>query len=68
MDSDGKPQLLAGLGYQLRKRLPRIYIYELPPKFNTYYNLRSQDRPLWFLLYQRMLSRWADGPYSTCEC
>ena len=29
---DGKPELLAGLGYTPRKKRPHIYIYELPPK------------------------------------
>lgn len=33
---DGTPQLLAGLGYQVRARKPHIYIYELPPQFNTW--------------------------------
>ena len=64
LDENGKPQLLAGLGYQVRRRRPLIYVYELPPSFNTYYNLRVQDRPLWFMIYQRLLSsgvRTADG-------
>jgi len=52
MDKNGKPQLLAGLGYQVRRRKPLIYVYELPPSFNTYMNMRTQDRPLWFMIYQ----------------
>ena len=57
MGSDGKPQLLAGQGYVVRQRRPLVYIYELPPSFNTYFNLRIQDRPLWFMIYQRLLGR-----------
>ena len=37
LDAGGKPQLLAGTGYQRRKRRPSIYVYELPPKYNTWW-------------------------------
>lgn len=36
LDADGKPELLAGLGYQVRKRRPHVYVYELPPKWNAW--------------------------------
>lgn len=31
----GKPELLAGQGYQPRERRPRIYVYELPPSMTN---------------------------------
>ena len=62
MNEEGKPQLLAGLGYQVRRRKPSIYVYELPPSFNTYFNLKLQDRPVWFMIYQvrcgRPCAKW----------
>jgi hypothetical protein len=31
-----KPQLLAGMGYKEAKRGPSVYVYEVPPLFNTW--------------------------------
>ncbi|KAG1670892.1 hypothetical protein FOA52_000394 [Chlamydomonas sp. UWO 241] len=62
LDPDGKPELLAGLGYTLRKRRPSVYVYELPPRFNAWFNIRMQDRPLAFMLHQRLLSAGARTP------
>eukprot|EP00798_Chlamydomonas_sp_ICE-L_P016903 gene16903-23180_t len=64
LDPGGKSQLLAGAGYEPRKRKPWIYVYELPPRFNTWINIRSIDRPLDFMFHQRILSsgsQVADG-------
>ncbi len=37
LDSEGRPEQLTGLGYQPSPNPPRIYIYELPPAYNTWY-------------------------------
>ena len=72
LNAEGKPQLLSGLGYQLRRRKPSIYVYELPPSFNTYFNLKLQDRPLWFMIYQvwvtmfQVEQRMTLIPYEAC--
>ncbi|GIL79650.1 hypothetical protein Vretimale_12247 [Volvox reticuliferus] len=49
-------ELLAGQNYTARPSGPRIYVYELPPDMNTYQNLDRLDRPLMYLLWQRLLS------------
>ena len=36
LDQKGRPQLLAGTGYQTRRKRPWVYVYELPPKYNTW--------------------------------
>ena len=36
LGSDGKPGILAGLGYRPATRKPLVYIYEVPPRFNTW--------------------------------
>ena len=59
---DRTPTLLEGQGYALREKRPHVYVYELPPSFNMYYNLRVQDRPLWFLMQQRLLGIGARTP------
>eukprot|EP00798_Chlamydomonas_sp_ICE-L_P014563 gene14563-20604_t len=65
MDENKKPVLLAGLGYEVRKRPPTIYVYELPPEYNNvWYNAGRLDRPLFLLFWQRLLSagvRTLDG-------
>lgn len=33
---DGRPEILLGLGYTPAKRKPMVYIYEVPPRFNTW--------------------------------
>ena len=35
LDNAGKPELLAGQGYQPREKAPKIYVYELPPSLNN---------------------------------
>ncbi len=52
----GKPELLAGQGYTVRSSGPRIYVYELPPHNNVYLNMDRLDRPLMYMLLQRLLS------------
>ncbi|GLC47762.1 hypothetical protein PLESTB_000023000 [Pleodorina starrii] len=49
-------ELLAGQNYTTRPSGPRIYVYELPPELNTYHNLDRLDRPLMYLIWQRLLS------------
>jgi len=64
LGSSGRPQLLAGLGYRVRPQGPRIYVYELPPEYTVWYNIKRQDRPLMMMIWQRLLSagvRVADG-------
>lgn len=34
--SDGKPELLAGLGYRPRSKPPKIYVYDLPPAYTVW--------------------------------
>ena len=36
LDNSGKPELLAGMGYRPSKVGPSVYIYEVPPRFNTW--------------------------------
>ncbi|KAG1675784.1 hypothetical protein FOA52_012440 [Chlamydomonas sp. UWO 241] len=55
LDSDGKPVLLAGLGYKPRDRRPHVYVYELPPKYTTWWNVLMQDRPMAHMLHARLL-------------
>lgn len=52
----GKLELLAGMGYQEIGRKPLVYVYELPPRFNTWRNLERHDRPLYVHIWQRLLS------------
>jgi hypothetical protein len=33
---DGRPTILEGKGYKQAKTAPWIYIYEVPPRFNTW--------------------------------
>eukprot|EP00198_Chlamydomonas_reinhardtii_P012877 XP_001702214.1 exostosin-like glycosyltransferase [Chlamydomonas reinhardtii] len=47
LDGQGRPQQLAGMGYAPAPGGPRIYIYELPPRFTTHKNLDKFDRPLY---------------------
>lgn len=57
-------QVLAGTGYTTRKKGPKIYVYELPGRFNVHGNLNRLDRPLYLLFWQRLLSsgvRTANG-------
>ncbi|KAG1660242.1 hypothetical protein FOA52_007639 [Chlamydomonas sp. UWO 241] len=78
LDASGRPALLAGTGYTPRARRPHVYIYELPPRerrphvniyelpqrYTTWLNMMGSDRPLTFMLHQRLLSsgaRVADG-------
>ncbi|KAG2452459.1 hypothetical protein HYH02_002701 [Chlamydomonas schloesseri] len=49
-------ELLAGQGYAVRASGPRIYVYELPPELNVYGNLDRLDRPLMYMVWQRLLS------------
>eukprot|EP00195_Chlamydomonas_chlamydogama_P007154 CAMPEP_0202896838 /NCGR_PEP_ID=MMETSP1392-20130828/5751_1 /ASSEMBLY_ACC=CAM_ASM_000868 /TAXON_ID=225041 /ORGANISM="Chlamydomonas chlamydogama, Strain SAG 11-48b" /LENGTH=484 /DNA_ID=CAMNT_0049582321 /DNA_START=368 /DNA_END=1822 /DNA_ORIENTATION=+ len=53
---DGKPQILAGLGYKPAPGKPKIYIYEVPPRFNTWKNIEKFDRPLYVQLWKRIIS------------
>ena len=36
LDAAGRPELLGGLGYHVRSKRPHVYVYELPPSFNTW--------------------------------
>ncbi|KAG2424369.1 hypothetical protein HXX76_014578 [Chlamydomonas incerta] len=56
--NSGRPavEILAGQGYSVRASGPRIYVYELPPHLNVYGNLDRLDRPLMYMLWQRLLS------------
>lgn len=58
--SSGSPrpavEILAGQGYTVRRSAPRIYVYELPPDLNVYGNLERLDRPLMYMVWQRLLS------------
>jgi hypothetical protein len=72
-------EILAGQNYTARRSGPRIYVYELPPELTVYQNLDRLDRPLMYLLWQRVLSAglrvadpaqvgcWCDGP-KLVEC
>ncbi|PNH10148.1 putative glucuronosyltransferase, partial [Tetrabaena socialis] len=58
------PEQLAGMGFKPALRGPRIYIYELPPRYNMHKNLDKFDRPLYAHLYKRIISsghRTLDG-------
>lgn len=60
----GTPTLLEGMGYRPSPRSPRIYVYELPPLFNTWRNIEKFDRPLYSQLLKRIISsghRTTDG-------
>ncbi|PNW83252.1 hypothetical protein CHLRE_05g233450v5 [Chlamydomonas reinhardtii] len=64
LDGQGRPQQLAGMGYAPAPGGPRIYIYELPPRFTTHKNLDKFDRPLYAHLWKRIISsghRTLDG-------
>ncbi|KXZ46236.1 hypothetical protein GPECTOR_45g106 [Gonium pectorale] len=56
LDSNGRPEQLAGMGYTPAPGGPRIYIYELPPRFTTHKNLDKFDRPLYAHLWKRIIS------------
>ncbi|GFR49303.1 hypothetical protein Agub_g11325 [Astrephomene gubernaculifera] len=49
-------EILAGQNYTLRASGPRIYVYELPPEINIHSNLDRLDRPLMYMIWQRLLS------------
>ncbi len=36
LGADGKPEQLAGLGFRSATRKPLIYIYDIPPRYNTW--------------------------------
>ncbi|GLI68736.1 hypothetical protein VaNZ11_013227 [Volvox africanus] len=60
---NGKMQLLEG-HYVPRKRGVKVYIYELPSNMTSWYAFSHVDRPLQFLLWQRLMSagmRTLDG-------
>eukprot|EP00798_Chlamydomonas_sp_ICE-L_P001579 gene1579-32966_t len=54
--SAGKPEILSGLGYKPSKHGPSIYIYEVPPLFNTWRNIEKFDRPLYSQFWKRIIS------------
>ncbi|KXZ55491.1 hypothetical protein GPECTOR_2g1040 [Gonium pectorale] len=56
--ADARPavEILAGQDYKPRLSGPRIYVYELPPSFNVYGSLERLDRPLMYMIWQRLLS------------
>lgn len=56
LDKAGKPELLAGMGYVPAPGKPKIYIYELSPRFNSHKNLEKFDRPLYAHIWKRILS------------
>ena len=37
LGSNGRPSILEGLGYKPATRKPMVYIYEVPPRFNTWW-------------------------------
>ncbi|KAG2424819.1 hypothetical protein HXX76_014240 [Chlamydomonas incerta] len=64
LDEQGRPQQLEGMGFVPAPGGPRIYIYELPPRFTTHKNLDKFDRPLYAHLWKRIISsghRTLDG-------
>ncbi|EFJ50986.1 acetylglucosaminyltransferase [Volvox carteri f. nagariensis] len=59
LDAAGKPVLLAGSGYQPRERRPRIYVYDIPHKFSSWYNPTRVDRELFWVFWERLLGSGA---------
>ncbi|GIL60956.1 hypothetical protein Vafri_15768 [Volvox africanus] len=64
LDANGRPEQLAGMGFVPAPGGPKIYIYELPPRFTTHKNLEKFDRPLYAHIWKRIISsghRTLDG-------
>lgn len=56
-DSAGRIQILHGLGYRPNRRGPLVYVYELPPQFNTHVANQEADRPAtYWAIWERILS------------
>ncbi|KAG2488240.1 hypothetical protein HYH03_013231 [Edaphochlamys debaryana] len=56
LDSQGRPEQLAGMGFKPAPEGPRIYIYELPARFTTHKDLNKFDRPLFAHIWKRIVS------------
>ncbi|KXZ55832.1 hypothetical protein GPECTOR_2g1383 [Gonium pectorale] len=59
LDDSGRPVLLAGTRYTPRERRPRIYVYDIPHKYSSWYNVHKMDRPFAWVFWERLLGSGA---------
>ncbi|PNW74962.1 hypothetical protein CHLRE_12g502450v5 [Chlamydomonas reinhardtii] len=50
-----QPVVLAGSGYEARRKRPLIYVYDIPHKLSSWHNVMRADRGLAWVFWQRLL-------------